>query len=93
MAPSAAALERALAAYRRVNELALRRVAKGGLLLTASCSSHVSEAHLVEVVRDAARAANRPTRILEHRGAGPDHPVLPAFPEGRYLSALLVFVE
>lgn len=90
MAPGEAALPRALAAYRRANEAALRRLAPGGLLLTASCSSHVTEAHLVEVVRDAARSADRAARILEHRGAGPDHPVLPAFPEGRYLSALLV---
>lgn len=93
MAPSAAALDRALSAYRRVNELALRHLAPRGLLLTASCSSHVSEQHLCEVLRDAARASARSVRILEHRGTGPDHPVLPAFPEGRYLSVLLAFAE
>lgn len=91
MAPGEAALPKALAAYRRANEAALRHLAPQGLLLTASCSSHVTEAHLVEVLRDAARAADRSVRILEHRGAGPDHPVLPAFPEGRYLTALLVY--
>lgn len=93
MAPNAASLDRALATYRRANEQALRHLAPAGLMLTASCSSHVTETHLTEVVRDAARAAGRSVRILEHRGAGPDHPVLPAFPEGRYLSALLIHAD
>ena len=93
MAHSAATLERALGAYRRLNTLALARLAPGGILVTASCSSHVREGHLVEVLRDAAVSSRRAVRILEHRGAGPDHPVLPAFPEGRYLKVLVAWVE
>jgi 23S rRNA (cytosine1962-C5)-methyltransferase len=93
MASSAESVDGALAAYRRLNELAMARLAPNSLLLTASCSSHITEAHLVAVVRDAAASAQRPARILEHRGAGPDHPTLPAFPEGRYLSALLIGVD
>lgn len=93
MAPSAAALERGLAAYRRANELALARLAPDGLLVTASCSSHVTEQHLVDVLRDAAMGASRRVRIIERRGAGTDHPTLPAFPEGRYLNVLFAFVE
>jgi 23S rRNA (cytosine1962-C5)-methyltransferase len=93
MASSAAAKPQALAAYRRLNELALGRLASGGLLVTASCSSHVSEDELVEAVAAAARHAGRTLRILERRGAGPDHPVHPAFPEGRYLKLLVLYVD
>jgi 23S rRNA (cytosine1962-C5)-methyltransferase len=93
MAPSAAGLERALRAYTRLNALALGQAAPGALLFTASCSSHVTEANLVNVLRDAAGQARRRLRVVESRGAGPDHPVLPAFPEGRYLKALLAWVD
>lgn len=93
MAPSRASLDRALGAYRRLNTLALGRAAPGALLFSASCSSHVDGAALREVLAAAARSAGRSLRILEQRGAGPDHPVLPAFPEGDYLHALLAFVD
>jgi 23S rRNA (cytosine1962-C5)-methyltransferase len=87
-APSARALGPALAAYRELNRAAAAVVAPGGLLATASCSSHVTPAAFADVV--AAALAGAPARILAVRGAGPDHPVPPAFPEGRYLKFLLV---
>jgi len=89
-APNARAVPRAAAAYRRLNEAALAVVAPGGLLATASCSSHVSTPMLVAAVAEAADAAGRTTRLLSVRGAATDHPTLPAFPEGNYLSFLLV---
>jgi 23S rRNA (cytosine1962-C5)-methyltransferase len=91
-APSADALERALAAYRDLNTLGLRCVEPGGLLATASCSSHVTSEAFVEVVATAAAAARRRVRLFELAGAGPDHPVAPAHPEGRYLKFLLGMV-
>lgn len=87
-APSERARPRALGAYRRINELALGVVGPAGRFITASCSSHVSEADLLAVVADAAARAGRRLRVVEARGADRDHPMLPAFPEGRYLSAL-----
>ena len=88
-APSARVLPRALAAYRDLNRAAAAAVAPGGLLVTASCSSHVTPAAFAAVVAEA--LADRPrARVLESRGAGADHPVLPAFPEGRYLKLLIV---
>jgi 23S rRNA (cytosine1962-C5)-methyltransferase len=93
MARSAAARGSALEAYTRLNKSALTCVAPNSLLLTASCSSHVREEDLVRVVARGARAAGREIRILSFLGAGPDHPVLPAFPEGRTLNGLLVFVH
>ncbi len=92
MAPSKAALATALASYRKLNALALVRVAPGGLLFTASCSSHVTAEQLREAVGAAAVDARRDVRILESGGAGPDHPTLPGFAEGRYLKTLLLFV-
>jgi 23S rRNA (cytosine1962-C5)-methyltransferase len=87
-APSARVLPAALAAYRELNRAAAAVVADGGLLATASCSSHVTPAAFQAVVAEA--LAPRAARVLAQRGAGPDHPVLPAFPEGRYLKFLLV---
>jgi 23S rRNA (cytosine1962-C5)-methyltransferase len=92
MARSEAARGKALQAYRRLNRDAIRCVAPQGLLLTASCSSHVREADLVAAVAAGAADAGRHIRILAFLGAGTDHPVLPAFPEGRTLNALLVFI-
>jgi 23S rRNA (cytosine1962-C5)-methyltransferase len=88
-APSEKALKRALVAYRDLNASALRVVAPGGLFASASCSSHVAMEHFLEVLRDAAAVAGRPLRLLEVRGQPPDHPSLPAFPEGRYLKFVL----
>lgn len=92
MAPSAAAVPGALRAYTRLNTLALGRAEPGALVLTCSCSSHVTQDHLLAVLRDAAAAARRTVRVVDVRGAGQDHPVVPGFPEGRYLHALLAHV-
>ncbi|MCB0214989.1 MAG: class I SAM-dependent rRNA methyltransferase [Chloroflexi bacterium] len=92
MAASRANLDRALSAYRRLNIDALHRCAPGALLLSASCSSHVSADQLRGILAEAGARAGRSLRILEARGAGPDHPTLPAFPEGDYLHAFLVHV-
>jgi len=78
-----------LAAYRKLNQLALRLVARDGILLTCSCSYHLAESELAEAVQRAARHAGRLAQVLEFRGQGPDHPVHPAIPETRYLKALL----
>jgi 23S rRNA (cytosine1962-C5)-methyltransferase len=53
----------------------------------------VTELQFLGTVRDAAVDAGRTVRVLAARGAGADHPTLPAFPEGRYLSALLLGVD
>ncbi len=92
-APSERARPQALKAYRRINALSLALVAPGGRFFTASCSSHIAEADLLAVVGDAASRARRRVRVVEARGADRDHPILPAFPEGRYLSALLCVVD
>jgi 23S rRNA (cytosine1962-C5)-methyltransferase len=87
-APRAGALPAARDAYRRLNALALRVVAPGGLLFTASCSSHFSRDELAAAVAGAAVDAGRGVLVRASRGAAGDHPVLPAFPEGDYLKLL-----
>lgn len=82
-APSERARPAALAAYRRLAAAALAVVEPGGRFALASCSSHVTEADLLELV-----AGITPLRVRAIAGAASDHPVLPAFPEGRYLKFL-----
>lgn len=74
--------------YRRVNELAMRLLAKDGLLVSASCSLHLAEEKLADIVRGAARHVDREARIVLRSGLGPDHPVPAAIPEANYLKTL-----
>jgi len=83
-APSEKALPRALAAYRALHGACARVLAPQGILCAASCSSHVDPATFLSTLDDAA-LGDRELTLLELRGAGLDHPTLPAFPEGRYL--------
>lgn len=81
-----------LRAYQRINELAIRLLQPGGILLTASCSMHLKRDELVEVLRYCARRVQRHVQILAEGSQGPDHPVHPSIPETRYLKALLARV-
>jgi 23S rRNA (cytosine1962-C5)-methyltransferase len=83
-APSEKALSRALSAYRTLHGACASVLAEGGILCAASCSSHVDASAFLSTLDDAA-LGERQFAVLEIRGAGPDHPTLPAFPEGRYL--------
>jgi len=80
-------LPKALAAYKRLNQLALQLCADDGILVSCSCSYHVSAADLQDAIAKAARGADRHLQILEMGGQAPDHPVHPAIPETRYLKA------
>jgi len=87
-APRAEAVPRALRAYRSLNRAAAAVVAPGGQLVSASCSSHVDAAAFRAAVAEGLADAGREARLIGTRGAGPDHPVVPAFPEGAYLKVL-----
>jgi len=77
----------ALGAYKRINQLAMRLLADEGILVSCSCSYHVSADDLQAAIAKAARGAGKSVQILEHRGQAPDHPVHPAIAETRYLKA------
>jgi 23S rRNA (cytosine1962-C5)-methyltransferase len=80
-------LPKALAAYKRLNQLAVELLDTDGILVSCSCSYHVSAAELQEAIAKAARGANRRLQLLELGGQAPDHPVHPAIAETRYLKA------
>ncbi len=79
-------------AYRRLNEAAISLVSRDGLLVTASCSSHMGRDELLRVVQQAARHGDRYLQLLESGQQGPDHPVHPAIPETAYLKAFYLRV-
>lgn len=81
-APSEKAKPAALSAYKKLALRALEVVSPQGRFALASCSSHVTEADLLELV------SGSRLRLRFAGGAASDHPVLPAFPEGRYLKFL-----
>jgi 23S rRNA (cytosine1962-C5)-methyltransferase len=80
-------LPKALAAYKRLNQLAMQVLGQDAVLVSCSCSHHVSAEDLQEAIAKAARAADKHLQILEFGGQAPDHPVHPAIPETRYLKA------
>ena len=80
-------LPKALAAYKRLNQLAMQVLAGDGILVSCSCSYHVSAEELQDAIAKAAKSADKHLQILEMGGQAPDHPVHPAIPETRYLKA------
>jgi len=79
----------ALEAYKEINLRALRLLSSGGVLVTCSCSHHVSEAALLGVVAEAANISGRTLRVLERRTQAGDHPILLTVPETHYLKCLI----
>lgn len=88
-AKNKATLDQAIRGYRDLNLRALRLLGKGGVLVTCSCSYHVSEADLLAVTAEAALDAGRRLRVLERRAQAADHPILLTVPETHYLKCLV----
>jgi 23S rRNA (cytosine1962-C5)-methyltransferase len=91
-AKSRRSVEAAASGYKEINLRALRLLGPGGVLVTCSCSHHVSEAMLLEVVAQAALDARRTLRVLERRTQAQDHPILLTVPETHYLKCLILEV-
>jgi 23S rRNA (cytosine1962-C5)-methyltransferase len=87
------AVEGALRGYKELNLRALKMLSPGGLLVTCTCSHHVSWAEFEAAVASATADARRRVRLLERRGAAPDHPVVINLPETEYLKCLVLEVE
>ena len=77
-------------AYRRLNEQAMRLLNKDGILVSASCSMHLEEDNLQNILLTSARHLDRNIQLLERGAQGPDHPVHPAINETRYIKSLTV---
>lgn len=88
-AKNRASLKSALRGYKEINLRALKLLNRGGVLVTCTCSYHVSEELFVDVVAQAAGDAHRRVQIMEKRMQATDHPVLVAMPETYYLKCLI----
>lgn len=75
------------AAYKRLNQLAMQLLDRDGIVVSCSCSYHLTPASLVTLIQRAARHVGRFAQIVEVGGQAPDHPIHPAIPETRYLKA------
>jgi 23S rRNA (cytosine1962-C5)-methyltransferase len=75
----------ALRGYKEFNAAALRILSTGGYLVSASCSHHITEDGFLSTIEQAAVKAKRDIQLLEFSGAAPDHPIIPAMPETKYL--------
>jgi 23S rRNA (cytosine1962-C5)-methyltransferase len=91
-AKSRKAVDDAARGYKEINLRALRLLDPGGVLITCSCSHHVSEAALHEVIAQAALDAGKTLRVLERRTQASDHPILLTVPETLYLKCLVLEV-
>jgi 23S rRNA (cytosine1962-C5)-methyltransferase len=80
-------LPRGEAAYRKLNQMAMRLLERDALLVSCSCSFHLPPEDLVGLIQAAARHTSRFAQILTAGGQSSDHPVHPAIPETRYLKA------
>ena len=77
------------AAYRRLNQLAMQLLVRDGLLVSCSCSYHMSADALLHAIQKAARHLNRFVQVIEMGGQAPDHPVHPGIEETRYLKSVV----
>ena len=84
---------RGLSGYKFINAEAIKRIAKGGLLFTFSCSQAVDKATFQGIVTAASIEAKRNVRIIDQLSQPADHPINIFHPEGAYLKGLLLFVE
>jgi 23S rRNA (cytosine1962-C5)-methyltransferase len=85
-------LDAALRGYKELNLRALKMLRPGGVIVTCSCSYHVSPPGFIAMLADAARDARRTLRLVEVRGQAKDHPILLNIPETAYLKCIIASV-
>jgi 23S rRNA (cytosine1962-C5)-methyltransferase len=83
-------MKQGMEAYQRLNTLAMQVLSEDGIVISASCSSHVTAADFRNVVRQAGLKAHRTLKILEQGHQALDHPIHPAIPETEYLKTLFL---
>jgi 23S rRNA (cytosine1962-C5)-methyltransferase len=78
--------------YKEINLRALKLLNAGGVLVTCTCSYHMSEQMFLEIIADAARDARRRVQLVEKRMQSSDHPILFGMPETHYLKCVIARV-
>jgi len=91
-AKNRASLKPAIRGYKEINLRALKLLNPGGVLVTCTCSYHVSEELFLEILAQAAVDARRRVQIVEKRMQASDHPVLTSMPETYYLKCVIARV-
>lgn len=91
-AKNRASLKAAVRGYKEINLRALKLLNPGGVLVTCTCSYHVSEELFLEILAQAAIDAHRRVQVVEKRMQASDHPVLVGMPETYYLKCVLAKV-
>jgi 23S rRNA (cytosine1962-C5)-methyltransferase len=89
-AKSRSAVAQALRGYHEINLRAMKLLAPGGVLVTASCSFHLRRPQFLEMIAGAARDSGRTLTVLEHLGQGIDHPEIITIPETGYLKGVVL---
>ncbi len=87
------ALPGALRGYKEINLRAMRLLSTGGILVSCSCSYHLSAEMFEDVLASAAADSGRGVQIVERRGQARDHPERLGFPESRYLKCFVLRVS
>jgi 23S rRNA (cytosine1962-C5)-methyltransferase len=82
-----------LAGYERLNRLAMRVLTDDGMLLSCTCSQHISETDFLVMLHRASVKEKRSLQLASITGASKDHPVYLPMPETRYLTCVLAFVQ
>jgi len=85
-------LAAALRGYKELNLRALKMLRPGGILVSCSCSYHISSFNFLEMLASAALDARRSLRLIEVRGQAKDHPILLSVPETAYLKCVIAYV-
>jgi 23S rRNA (cytosine1962-C5)-methyltransferase len=88
-ARSKRALETAMRGYKELNLRALKMLRPGGILVTCSCSYHVSPAEFLAMLTEASRDSHKNIRILANRSQARDHPMVLTIPETAYLKCVI----
>jgi len=88
-ARSRGSLDEALRAYHWLNRLGVALLEPGGILVTCSCSGHVSREDFLDMLVGVAQQTGRQIQVLEQRGPSPDHPINVACLESEYLKCFI----
>lgn len=88
-ARSGRTLDEALRAYHYLNRLGVDLLTPGGILVTCSCSGHVSRHDFQQMLLGVAQQTRREIQILEQHGAAPDHPTSATCAESEYLKCFI----
>jgi 23S rRNA (cytosine1962-C5)-methyltransferase len=89
-AKNRSAVEAAARGYKEINLRAMKLLNSGGILVTSSCSYHMSEERFLKILAEAASDLGRTARIIEKRTQARDHPVLIPMPETHYLKCVIL---